>query len=91
MKVAIHQPEHFPYLGFFEKMKHADLFVILDDVQYSKGNWQNRNRFLNKNNTDEFFTIQVEKNAYKKERIYMDKTVKKEGYGKIYLKKCYIR
>ena len=66
IKVAIHQPEHFPYMGFFQKMEYADVFVILDDVQYSKGNWQNRNRFLNKNNTDEFFTIQVEKNAYKK-------------------------
>ena len=66
IKVAIHQPEHFPYMGFFQKMEYADVFVIIDDVQYSKGNWQNRNRFLNKNNTDEFFTIQVEKNAYKK-------------------------
>ena len=41
MKVAIHQPEHFPYMGFFEKMKSADLFVILDDVQYKKNNYQN--------------------------------------------------
>ena len=41
MKVAIHQPEHFPYLGFFEKMKQADLFVILDDEQYKKNNWKN--------------------------------------------------
>ena len=51
VKVAIHQPEHFPYMGFFQKMEYADVFVILDDVQYSKGNWQNRNRFLNKNDT----------------------------------------
>ena len=66
MKVAIHQPEHFPYLGFFEKMKYADLFIILDDVQYTKNNWQNRNKFLNKNNVEEFFSIQVEKGATKK-------------------------
>ena len=66
IKVAIHQPEHFPYMGFFQKMEYADVFIILDDVQYSKGNWQNRNRFLNKNNVDEFFTIELEKGAYKK-------------------------
>jgi len=66
MKVAIHQPEHFPYLGFFEKMKYADLFIILDDVQYTKNNWHNRNKFLNKNNVEEFFSIQVEKGATKK-------------------------
>ena len=47
-------------------MQYADIFVILDDVQYTKGNWQNRNRFLNKNNVEDFFTIQVEKDSYKK-------------------------
>ncbi len=66
MRVAIHQPEHFPYMGFFDKMRSSDLFIILDDVQYTKNNWQNRNRFLNKNNVEEFFTVQVEKNANKK-------------------------
>ena len=85
MKVAIHQPEHFPYLGFFEKMKQADLFVILDDVQYKKNNWQNRNKFLNKNNVEEFFSVQVEKEATKKlinevnvvEGPWRKKTIKK--------------
>jgi len=66
IKVAIHQPEHFPYMGFFQKMEYSDIFIILDDVQYSKGNWQNRNKFLNKNNVEEYFTIQLEKKAYKK-------------------------
>ena len=66
MKVAIHQPEHFPYMGFFQKMQSVDLFVILDDVQFTKGGWQNRNKFLNKNNVEDFFTVQVEKRANKK-------------------------
>ena len=66
MKITIHQPEHFPYMGFFEKMKSADVFVILDDVQYKKNNWQNRNKFLNKNEIEEFFSVQVEKEATKK-------------------------
>jgi hypothetical protein len=66
MKIAIHQPEHFPYMGFFEKMGMVDAFVILDDVQYKKNNWQNRNKFLNKNNIEEFFGVQVEKEATKK-------------------------
>lgn len=66
MRIAIHQPEHFPYMGFFEKMKSVDLFVILDDVQYVKGNWHNRNRFINTNGDWEYFGVQVEKEAYKK-------------------------
>jgi len=65
MIVTIHQPEHFPYLGFFQKMQAADLFVILDDVQYTKGNFQNRNKFLNHKGEEEWFTITLEKHANK--------------------------
>jgi hypothetical protein len=66
MKVTIHQPEHFPYLGFFQKMQSADLFIILDDAQYTKENFQNRNKFLNKNGVEEWFTIELEQGANKK-------------------------
>ena len=59
MIIAIHQPEHFPYAGFFQKMEACDLFVILDDVQFTKNHFQNRNRFLNKNNIEEWFTIPI--------------------------------
>lgn len=44
MLVAIHQPEHLPWLGFFDKVAQADVFVLLDTVPYSKGGFQNRNR-----------------------------------------------
>ncbi len=40
--VAIHQPHYLPYLGFFDKMQRADLFVYLDHVAFTPG-WQNRN------------------------------------------------
>ena len=74
MKVAIHQPEHFPYLGFFQKMKYVDVFVILDDAQFSKGNWHNRNKFLNKNDKEEWFTVQLKKFNFgeKINQIYCD-------------------
>lgn len=66
MVVTIHQPEHFPYMGYFQKMKAADIFVILDNVNYRKNYFQNRNKFLNKNEVEEWFTIQVEKGATSK-------------------------
>ena len=66
MVVTIHQPEHFPYMGYFQKMQKADLFIILDNVNYRKNYFQNRNRFLNSNGVEEWFTIPVEKNATKK-------------------------
>ena len=34
--IAIHQPEHHPWLGFFKKISQADVFVFFDDVQYPR-------------------------------------------------------
>jgi hypothetical protein len=44
MKVTIHQPEHLPWLGLFHKINLADVYVILDNVQYRKNYFQNRNK-----------------------------------------------
>ncbi len=44
MKVTIHQPEHLVWLGFLDKIAQADLYIILDSVQFSKNNFQNRNK-----------------------------------------------
>jgi len=66
MKAAIHQPEHFPYMGFFEKMKASEVFIILDNVKFKKNNWQNRNKIKNLNGDDEWITIPVEKKATSK-------------------------
>ncbi len=40
--VAIHQPNYAPWLGYFHKMARADIFVFLDDAQFSKGSYVNR-------------------------------------------------
>ena len=44
MIVAIHQPQYLPWLGYFDKIAQADIFILLDDVQFKKNEWQNRNR-----------------------------------------------
>lgn len=44
MIVAIHQPNYLPWLGYFYKIARADMFVLLDNVQYSKNGFINRNR-----------------------------------------------
>lgn len=42
--VAIHQPEFLPWLGFLDKLRQCDTFVLLDHVQFEKNYFQNRNR-----------------------------------------------
>ena len=49
MITTIHQPEHLPWLGLFNKMAKAEKFVILDSVQYEKNYFQNRNRIMGTN------------------------------------------
>ena len=42
--ISIHQPTYLPWLGFFKKISSSDVFVFLDDVQYEKNGFQNRNK-----------------------------------------------
>ncbi|MDR7579336.1 MAG: WbqC family protein, partial [Armatimonadota bacterium] len=44
MVVGIHQPHYLPWLRYMAKAALADVFVLLDDAQYTKNGWQNRNR-----------------------------------------------
>ena len=43
---SIMQPTYLPWAGYFNLISSSDFFVFLDDVQFSKQSWQNRNRIL---------------------------------------------
>tara|TARA_R110002049_G_scaffold82349_2_gene209554 strand:+ start:513 stop:1214 length:702 start_codon:yes stop_codon:yes gene_type:complete len=62
MKVGIMQPYLFPYIGYFQLIKHVDKFVIYDNIEYTKKGWINRNRILF-NNKDEYFTVPLKKDS----------------------------
>lgn len=57
MKLAIMQPYFFPYLGYFSLIKHTDKFILLDEVQFIRHGWIERNRILNQN--DKWLYIKV--------------------------------
>ena len=57
-RAAILQPGYLPWLGFFEQMSKADEFVLLDDVQYTKNDWRNRNRIKTQQGT-QWLTVPV--------------------------------
>lgn len=44
MLFAAHQPHYLPWLRYLHKIAAADVFVLMDDVQYTKNGWQNRTR-----------------------------------------------
>ncbi len=44
MIIAIHQPNFIPWIGYFFKISRCDVFVLLDNVQYTKNGFINRNR-----------------------------------------------
>ena len=47
-RVVVLQPSYLPWIGYFEQMARADQFVFLDDVQFTRRDWRNRNKIRTK-------------------------------------------
>mgnify|MGYP001412965927 CR=1 FL=1 len=61
MIVSIHQPDFFPYPGFFNKIFYSDVFVILDRTQFEFG-ITNRNKIITPEGSWTRISIPVKKN-----------------------------
>lgn len=61
MRCVIMQPTYFPWAGFFNLISQAESFIFLDDAQFSKNSWHNRNQLLS-NNKRIWLTIPIKKN-----------------------------
>lgn len=44
MIVTIHQPDFLPWLGFFDRWRQSDLYIVLDDVQFLRRGWHHRDQ-----------------------------------------------
>ena len=81
VSVAIMQPTYFPWLGYFALMMKVDHFVFLDDVQFSKRSWQQRNQ-IKTPTSSQFLTVPVLSKG-KREQLLCDvqiDTSSKYGY-----------
>ena len=58
-KVAIMQPYFLPYIGYFQLIYSSDCFVFLDDVNFIKKGWVNRNQMV-VNGAAHMFTIPLQ-------------------------------
>ena len=52
------QPTYLPWIGYFKMMQESDLFILLDDVQFDKRSFQQRNQILI-NKKKNFLTVPV--------------------------------
>lgn len=50
------QPYFFPYIGYFQLIKSVDVFIVYDNIKYTKKGWINRNRML-QNGKDVIFSL----------------------------------
>jgi len=60
VRVAIMQPYFLPYLGYFQLINAVDIFVVYDNIKYTKKGWINRNRYL-MNGAPSTFSIPLKK------------------------------
>ena len=49
LRLAISQSNYAPWIGYFKLIDRVDKFIFLDDVQYTRRDWRNRNIIKNKN------------------------------------------
>ena len=67
--VAGHQPNLYPYAGFFAKIANVDKFVIADTTQYVKKEYHNRNRIKLLNGSTVWLTVPVKNCGHYKQKI----------------------
>jgi len=62
MKLGIMQPYFLPYIGYYQLIAAADVFVVYDNIKYTKKGWINRNRML-VNGSDVMFSLPLKKDS----------------------------
>ena len=73
MNIAMMQPTFLPWLGFFELICKSDIFIILDDFQFSKQSFQQRNRLFVNQGQLGWYSVPV--NQAKSFKVPLNKTI----------------
>ena len=62
IKIAIMQPYFMPYIGYFQLINVVDVFVVYDNIQFTKKGWFHRNRIL-VNGKDKMLSVPLKKDS----------------------------
>jgi hypothetical protein len=87
-KVAIIQSSYIPWKGYFDMIRNVDLFIFHDDLQYTKGDWRNRNKIKTPNGP-KWLTIPCGTNE---KRLICEVELKDAGWQKKHwriIQECY--
>lgn len=68
-KVAVLQSNYLPWKGVFDLINWVDLFVFLEDVQYTEQDWRNRNIYKTQKG-DKWITVPVKNSSRNRQFIY---------------------
>ena len=82
MRVAILQSNYIPWKGYFDIIGQVDLFIFHDNLQYTKGDWRNRNKIKTERGA-EWLTIPV---GTDEKRLICDVEIKDSGWQEKHLK-----
>ena len=85
MKVMISQPRYLPAMSYIERIKQADVFIILDNVQRNPRFFENRNKITDKNGNEKWLTIPIvsSNRALIKDSIINGNEWKTEHFNKV--------
>ena len=91
--VTAHQSSYLPWLGFFHKIAISDIFIILDDVQFEKNSFSNRNKIKGPNGTF-WLTVPVRLKGHMQKKIMDIEIINNSIWRKKHLKaieNCYAK
>jgi WbqC-like protein family. len=77
MKIAMMQPAFMPWQGYFELIYKSDIFIFLDDFQFSVQSYHQRNRLFSIKGKVDWYTVSVKKSISFKSPL--NKTVINDG------------
>ena len=82
--IAISQPTYLPWIGYFGLIMNSDTFIFLDDVQFDKRSWQQRNKI--KSNIGEIYISVPVKTKGKSKQLFKDVEVNNRKFYISHLK-----
>ncbi len=63
---VIHQTYFLPWLGYFSKLAYADKFIVFDNVEFTKGFYLDRTKYISSNGEIKWLSLQTGQNFKRK-------------------------